>query len=116
MIFISKKKLQAQLAGAWKAGQLAERYRPGAASPYADGDAPEVEQSVCPHQWQVTSASFQPPTTRRFESWGFTDPALIRRLLLGLTTVTQQCTRCEKVESYTVAGRAQLPGLNWRSA
>jgi hypothetical protein len=61
------------------------------------------------HSWRRLGVSFHPGRAQgRIQVWGGDDPTLsAERLVVGLSTVTQQCTTCGRWASYTVTGDAR---------
>lgn len=73
----------------------------------------ERDRDRCSHQWYVTGATYTPPTSRGFETSGFSDRGLINRLIHGFTTITQRCSHCHVIRTERKIGKVQIPGRKW---
>ncbi|HEY2086269.1 MAG TPA: hypothetical protein VGH54_09620 [Mycobacterium sp.] len=67
------------------------------------------------HAWKVAGGRYEPPVGRSFEVERISDQ-MLREMIYGVTTITQECTGCGWVATSREIGRVDLSkyGLRWR--
>ena len=70
----------------------------------------DLLEASCQHSWTTVSTSYRGPY-KSFNASGFFDEDDFRSITEGVTTVTQRCEHCGKVDSKRHFGHVIVPGL-----
>lgn len=82
-------------------------------SGYYVGTRRESAKFHCDHRWKTTGISYAQARGGGSAS-GFVDRSVLAYLTVGITTITEECSRCGRVDTREVTGKVSKPGHQLR--